>query len=182
MRQSRPHRPARYRTIVPGAGALLLITAMLTAWLWSGVSAASAFASPAFQAQWNSVESVIPNFWGPLSTARDGQAEPYVEGSFNGQAGMRLVQYFDKARMELTTPTSPVTNGLLTGELKSGQLQLGDNSFPQQAAANIGIAGDPNTPGPTYASLGQLPEKSPQASGSVNLGYDVASNTFVSTP
>jgi hypothetical protein len=172
--------PVRARVIALATTSAVLFALVIGAFI--GVGAASSFASPAFQTQWNSVESVIPNFWGPLSTARDGQAEPYVEGSYNGQTGMRLVQYFDKARMELTTPTSPVTNGLLTVELKSGQLQLGDNSFQQQAAANIGIAGDPNTPGPTYASLAQLPEKSPQASGSVNLGYDVASNTFVTTP
>jgi hypothetical protein len=94
---------------------------------------------------------------------------------------MRLVQYFDKARMELTTPASPVTNGLLTVELKSGQLQLGDDSFEQRAAATVGVAGDPGTPGPTYADLAQLPEKSPQAAGSVNLGYDVPSDSFKTT-
>jgi hypothetical protein len=179
MRRHLVRFPVRARVIALATTSAVLLALVIGAFI--GVGAASAFASPAFQQQWNSVESVIPNFWGPLSTARDGQAEPYVEGSYNGQSGMRLVQYFDKARMELTTPTSPVTNGLLTVELKSGQLQLGDNTFQQQAAANIGIAGDPNTPGPTYASLAQLPEKSPQASGSVNLGYDVASNTFVTT-
>src|SRR5215472_4103802 len=142
MRRNLIRYAIRYRVAALSIAAILLLASTIGAFL--AVGAASSFASPAFQTQWNNVESVIPNFWGPLSTARDGQAEPYVEGSFNGQAGMRLVQYFDKARMELTTPTSPVTNGLLTVELKSGQVQLGDNSFQQQAAANIGIAGDPN--------------------------------------
>jgi len=140
---------------------------------------ATSFANPAFQAQWQSVESTIPNFWGPLATARDGQIEPYVEGSVNGQAGSRLVQYFDKARMELTNPaTGNVSNGLLTVELKSGQLQLGDNSFQGLQPAQIGIAGDPGSPGPTYATLGILQERDAQSNGSVALTYSASSNTF----
>jgi hypothetical protein len=170
--------------------AAILVATTLAAFL--NVGAASAFASPAFQQQWNSVESAIPNFWGPLSTARDGQLEPYVEGvaaqpcpPASGSAcaqvtqpGQRLVQYFDKARMELTTPSSPVTNGLLTVELKTGQLQTGDNSFESRSAATIGIAGDPGSPGPTYASLAQVPEKSEQFNGPVALAYDAPSNAF----
>jgi hypothetical protein len=140
---------------------------------------ATAFASPAFQQQWNSVESVIPNFWGPLATARDGQTEPYAEGVFNGQPGNRLVQYFDKARMEQTNPDRPVTNGLLTVELKSGQLQLGDNSFQPRNPSFVGIAGDPDVPGPTYASLALLPEKDVQRTGTVSLAYDLASKQFI---
>jgi hypothetical protein len=169
-------RTKRMSFLIAVSTAVLLLITATTSWL--GVSAASGFASPAFQQQWNSVEGTIPNFWGPLSTARDGQAEPYLEGSYNGQTGQRLVQYFDKARMEQTTPTSGVSNGLLTVELKSGNLQLGDNSFQQRAAANIGIAGDPGTPGPTYASLGALQEKSPQFNGPVALAYDIPSNAF----
>ena len=143
---------------------------------------ADQFASAAFQQQWNTVEAVIPNFWGPLATARNGQTEQYAEGVLNGQPGVRLVQYFDKARMEQTSGDRPVTNGLLTVELKSGQLQLGDDSFQPLNPAFIGLAGDPNVPGPTYASLAQLPEKSPQQTGGVNLGYDLPSQTFVSVP
>ncbi len=141
---------------------------------------ANQFASPLFETQWSGIERTIPNFWGPLETARQGQQEPYVEGSYNGQSGVRLVQYFDKARMEqLTSNNNSVTNGLLTVELKSGNLQLGDNSFQQRAPASIGIAGDPGTPGPTYAALGQLPERAAQVNGSLSLGYDPATNTFL---
>jgi len=45
---------------------------------------ANQFASPAFAQQWNNVEAVIPNFWGPLATAREGQTEPYAEGVYKG--------------------------------------------------------------------------------------------------
>jgi hypothetical protein len=140
---------------------------------------ATAFASAAFQQQWNSVEGVVPNFWGPLATARDGQTEPYAEGVFNGQPGIRLVQYFDKARMEQTNINRPVTNGLLTVELKSGMLQLGDASFQPRNPSLIGIAGDPDVAGPTYASLALLPEKDAPRPGSVSLAFDVASKQFI---
>ena len=110
--------------------------------------AAMTFGDAAFQAQWQAGESITPNFWGPLVLARDGQIEPYAE-STNGQ---RLVQYFDKARMERRNDGG-VTNGLLATELITGQLQLGDNTFQQGNPAAIPVAGDPDNPGPTYASI-----------------------------
>jgi hypothetical protein len=70
------------------------------------------------------------------------------------------VQYFDKARMEITDwsrdRANPwfVTNGLLVKELVSGQLQLGDVEFLRRSPAEIGIAGDADDKGgPTYASF-----------------------------
>lgn len=173
-------RRRRRGILLAGTIALGLLLALVIPFVAQG---ASEFGSPAFQAQWNSVETTIPNFWGPLSTARDKQTEPYAEGVFNGpqglQQGVRLVQYFDKARMEQTNADRPVTNGLLTVELKSGQKQLGDTSFEPRNPAFVGIAGDQDVPGPTYASLGQLPEKVPQQTGGVNLAYDVRSQKFV---
>ncbi len=73
------------------AGILVLATG-------APVPAASSFADPAFRAQWQAGEALSPNFWGPLATATDGQQEPYKEAA----GGQRLVQYFDKGRMELT--------------------------------------------------------------------------------
>src|SRR5262249_37714606 len=109
--------------------------------------AANSFANPAFQTQWQQGEALTPNFWGPLANAKDGQQEPYKEA----QGGQRLVQYFDKGRMELTNGT--VTNGLLATELIKGQIQVGDNAFQPQAPPAIAIAGDPSTIGATYAAL-----------------------------
>lgn len=78
----------------------------------------------------------------------------------------RLVQYFDKARMELAGPNT-VTNGLLTVELKTGRMQVGDNAFEQRLPATIGVAGDPGQAGPTYADLAKFPEHSPQIANSI---------------
>ncbi len=129
------------RIIFAAALVMTLVTAS------TGVQAASAFADPAFQAQWRAGEAVTPNFWGPLDTAKDGQPEAYVEAS----GGQRLVQYFDKGRMELTN--GAVTNGLLATEIVTGRIQTGNNSFQNQAPPNISIAGDANNPAPTYAGL-----------------------------
>ncbi len=126
--------------------ALLLTPALLL----FHVSAAGSFANPAFQTQWNAGEAITPNFWGPLPLARDGQNESYVEAP----GGARLVQYFDKARMELTNPsTGVVTNGLLATELITGNRQLGDSTFQNVGPAAVPVAGDPDNIGPTYASI-----------------------------
>jgi hypothetical protein len=120
------------------------------------VAAASSFADPQFQTEWQQGEAGTPNFWGPLSTAHDGQQEPYKEGT----GGQRLVQYFDKARMELRRPPfTGVSTGLLTVELKTGAAQIGDATFDQRVPAKIGLVGDPGSPGPTYADLALIPEK-----------------------
>src|SRR4051794_38568039 len=60
--------------------------------------------------------------WGPAPSAAG--TEAYADAP--DRSGMRLVQYFDKSRMEINNPkASPddewfVTNGLLTVELISG--------------------------------------------------------------
>jgi sortase (surface protein transpeptidase) len=73
------------------------------------------------------------------------------------------VQYFDKARMEINNPAlAPsdkwfVTNGLLTVELISGRMQLGDDKFENRKPATINIASDPDdNSAPTYSSFGTV--------------------------
>ena len=100
----------------------------------------------AFQSQWQMGEAITANFWGPAGTA--GTMEPYADGQ-------RLVQYFDKGRME-SAADGNVTNGLLATELISGQMQTGDSTFMARSAAAIPVAGDPDNAGPTYAGLGTL--------------------------
>ncbi len=130
---------------------LLLFTTVIT--LFAAVCAAAplgaagSFADPAFQTQWQQGEAITPNFWGPLAGAGPGQQEPYVEAA----GGQRLVQYFDKGRMELTSGT--VTNGLLATDIVKGQIQVGNNAFQPKPSPAIPIAGDPDNPGPTYAQL-----------------------------
>ena len=145
----------RTMRLLLGAVALLLAAGGGAA---TNVGAATEFAAPVFGFQWESVEANRPNFLGPLANASPGIQEPYVEAA----GSKRLVQYFDKARMELAGPNT-VTNGLLTVELKTGKMQVGNNAFEQRLPAVIGIAGDPGQAGPTYADLAKLPERAPQA-------------------
>ena len=106
--------------------------------------AASAFASPTFQGQWQESETIAPNFWGPIANAKEGQQEVYGDAQ-------RLVQYFDKGRMEITR--NRLTNGLLATELVRGRIQTGDATFENRPSPAIPIAGDPDNVGPTYATL-----------------------------
>jgi hypothetical protein len=77
--------------------------------------------------------------------------EPYAESP----GGQRTVFYFDKARMELTTTTSGVSNGLLVTQMVSGAVQIGNSAFEQHKPAAIPVAGDAqnNDECPTYATL-----------------------------
>src|SRR5690242_18862760 len=138
------------RWLLSVCSVLMLATETLSA------SSATSFADPAFEQQWTRLESAVPNFYGPLNIARDGQMEDYADAP----GGKRLVQYFNKARLELTLPALPtVTSGLLTVELKTGAVQSGNATFQQRDPARIGLVGDPGSAGPTYADLSQVPEK-----------------------
>ncbi|HEY8291753.1 MAG TPA: hypothetical protein VIG44_04670, partial [Thermomicrobiales bacterium] len=176
MRGQERSRRLRRHTAWSFLAVIALFGAVMAAWVAAPASAATNFATPAFQAQWQAGDAITPNFWGPLSLAHDGQSEAYVEGTYinatgGSQSGQRLVQYFDKARMELTNPaTGVVTNGLLATELISGKEQVGDNSFLTLQPAAVPIAGDPDNIGPTYASINAnaatLLANTPSAAGS----------------
>lgn len=117
------------------------------------------FASAAFERVFNRTDLLVRSgqvkrtyFWGPGPNT-PGLIEQYNEG-INRQ---RLVQYFDKSRMELNNPNSDknnpffVTNGLLTVELISGFIQVGDKDFVNYRPACIPMSGDfGDTNAPTY--------------------------------
>jgi hypothetical protein len=107
-----------------------------------------AFADPAFQQVWARTDQPVAAgrtarswTWGPQPlTAR---REPY------GPAGAtRLVQYFDKSRMEINdpggNPADPffVTQGRLVVELVSGRIQVGPEAYENTLPAEIPVAGD----------------------------------------
>lgn len=92
--------------------------------------------------------------WGlePLGTLW----EPYEDTP----GGERLVQYYDKGRLEISDsdldPGSPwyVNTGLLALEMISGEIQIGEDASIEVAPAEIPVAGDAeNNDGPTYAAL-----------------------------
>lgn len=148
----------------------------------SALAAPQAFAMPAFESTWRRTDDLVASgqvkrtwFWGPTpSTA--GLSEEYKQGA----GSKRLVQYFDKSRMEINNPsadpTSPwyVTNGLLTVELISGRVQTGDNSFTQRAPATINVTGDAGDGvAPTYASFSAVSNASGERRDPDRTGQDV---------
>lgn len=140
------------RSLTPVRRAFAMVvmgTLLSTGTCFSAISAAAAtgFANPAFEAQWQTGEKIVPNFWGPLSTAKDGSQEFYADAPDK----QRLVQYFDKGRMELVN--GEVHNGLLATELITGRIQVGDNTFEAREPPTIPLAGDLDTPGPTYFTI-----------------------------
>ncbi|MBX6342732.1 MAG: hypothetical protein IRY97_09765, partial [Thermomicrobiaceae bacterium] len=118
----------------------------------------TSFASPAFQRLWSMQSAAAAgtvDLWGsePLLW----RVEPYLEAP----DGRRLVQYFDRGRMELTAgrdsgPPS-ITQGLLAQELTTGQIHLGHTLLAPRPPAEIAIDGGPlDDRVPTYAALGKV--------------------------
>lgn len=127
------------------------------------VGAATPDAS-AFQRVWERTDALVSAgsvqrawYWGPAPLATF--EEPYLEGV----NGARLVQYWDKGRMEISNPHDDpndpwyVTSGLLSIEMILGEVQIGDRRYETRGGAEIPIAGDPdpeaNPDAPTYADF-----------------------------
>jgi hypothetical protein len=107
--------------------------------------------------------------WGPGAIS-DLIEEQYVEG----EGGTRMVQYFEKSRMELPTDTVDkdsawyITQGRLAYELMTGNIQLGDNDFYANGPSQRSAAGDYNdTTAPTYAVMGELMDLHARDTGGV---------------
>jgi hypothetical protein len=128
-------------------GILLLLALLL---LPTAVLAEVEFAAPSFQALWRRTEQPVvegrtqrPFLWGPAPFAS--QSERYDDG---GNDGQRLVQYFDKGRLELTQPTNPAAelallqNGTLVRDLTLGLVQVGSNRAQAFDPAFLPVAGD----------------------------------------
>ncbi len=123
------------------------------------------FANAAFSRLWERTDAPVASssvkrtwFWGPAPNS-SGISEDYKEGS----GGKRVVQYFDKSRMEINDPqadpNSPfyVTNGLLTVELISGRMQVGKDSFVTRQPSRTNVTGDYGDPlAPSYADLASV--------------------------
>jgi hypothetical protein len=141
----------RRRLAMVSGGALLV--GLLSCALILQTASAADFANPAFQQLWAKTDANPGGHtyvWGPAPTT-GGLQEDYKEAA----GGKRLVQYFDKGRMELGA-NNTVTAGLLTVELITGKQQNGDATFQQRDPAKVTVAGDPDNPYPTYADLAKL--------------------------
>ncbi len=151
------------KVAVIAAGTMLLLAILALPLLNAG---AEDPANDAFARTWERTDKPVADLvlsrtwiWGPEGLT-GGIAERYADAP----GGQRIVQYYDKARMEIPTdpgvePGSPwyVTTGLLPIEMMTGRLQLGDNLFEQHPPADINIAGDPtDESAPSYAEMASL--------------------------
>lgn len=119
------------------------------------------FGNVQFQNLWVQADRLVgspgvtrPYTWGPsIPAAPNAVSEPYAESP----GGQRVVQYFDKARMELNNPaTGLVTAGLIVRDLVAGLRQDGDNTFTNLPPSQTQVAGDAvsiNPNAPVYASF-----------------------------
>ena len=143
------------------------------------------FADPAFRDLWTRTDALVQQgavsyswIWGPAAFTA-GVREYYVQSP--GQA--RLVQYFDKSRMEINQPSAPrgpfyVTNGRLADELITGLLQTGDAQYEQRNAARIAVAGDPQNEFPQYRDLQAVYRKQLNADRANQILYRAADGSI----
>ncbi len=132
-------------------GGAILGVALALVLMLPSLSAAG-FANDAFKALWAKTDANPGGktyIWGP-SPFTDGLPEDYKEAG-----GKRIVQYFDKGRMELGA-NGTITAGLLTVELITGKQQNGDTTFVPRDPAKVPVAGDPDNAFPTYADLAKV--------------------------
>lgn len=144
---------------------LLPIAILIPAILLPGLTAQAVTANEAFDNVWATTDRAVANgsasyswFWGPTVNAQ--RFETYL----NSPGEQREVRYYDKSRMEINNPGGDpnniyyVTNGLLTVELVTGQVKIGDagDDYEQRQPATQLVAGDPlnNTGTPPYAAFG----------------------------
>jgi hypothetical protein len=158
------------RTLPLAIVACLLVTLLGS----SGGVRAAAPGNGSFERTWSRTDKPVADravvrtwMWGPAA-----HTVSFTERYLEAPNGQRVVQYFDKSRMEITNPGGDrnsiwyVTNGLLVVELITGRMQVGDNAFEQRAPAQVNVAGDFDDPdGPTYATFGPLRAAAPLADG-----------------
>ncbi len=180
-----PHFSRPSRAVRLGLGLVLLLGSLLGLALPTLPARSDPFVDAAFTTLWARTDQPVAGhqatrtwLWGPAPGPA--KREAYAEGA----GGVRLVQYFDKGRMEINNPNSDpnapgfVTGGLLSVELISGRLQTGNTRFENRAPAQIPLASDRDDPAaPTYASfaaVSSLVDGEHQTSAGVGNAVDQA--------
>lgn len=145
-------------TVRASVGVTLILAAIVAAQTSSAAPPGNAH----FQRTWERTDKPVADqsvsrtwMWGP-----EANSPLILEEYEESPGGQRVVQYFDKSRMEITNPGGDpsviwyVTNGLLSKEMIAGQMQTGDNTYVTRPPASINVAGDTDDlNGPTYATF-----------------------------
>lgn len=116
---------------------------------------------PSIQAVWDITDGQIAS--GAVQRAWAFGPEPIAaayEYYPQSPTNFRKVVYYDKGRLDLINPQAPpgsiwmVSGALLTTEMITGQIQLGETEFVDREPADIPLVGDLEQPNPvTYATL-----------------------------
>ena len=169
---TKTEKPSRYLGVWRACVGLLLV-AMAISPIYSALAAQPANSS--FTRTWERPDKAVSEgrvsrtwMWGPEAFT-PAMNETYAEAP----GGERLIQYYDKSRMEITDPNADpatdwyVTNGLLVVELITGDMQVGDNQFEERNPAAVNVAGDATDPnGPTYESFRSVLDAAARSEGS----------------
>lgn len=123
----------------------------------------------AFRKVWERTDSLVAAGKVPRSWVWGPKMLEGGQESFDGApSGLRLFQYYDKARMEINDPAgdpaSPwyVTSGLLVVEMMSGRMQNGVDRFVQGTPSGAPVAGEATGPNgerstaPSYATISRV--------------------------
>ncbi len=163
----------RLARCAPRLGSMLIAAAIMCATLLPALPVRAVPIVGVFSDRWRQTDSdpnAVP-VWGP-----EGFSEELNERYEGAPGGYRLVQYFDKGRMELAgaAPTGlTVTAGLLAAEMIQGKMQIGDARTEfVTAPAKIAVAGDPENTFPSYASLNRLTSLPPLTGGAFTRTYN----------
>ena len=148
---------------------LLLVALGWAPAAWAAPAAATPLASPpadpAFDSIWARTDQLVRGQnvtrsweWGAYPFAR--LAEPFA----GAPGGTRVVEYFDKSRMEINDPAGNrnnpwfVTNGLLVKELMTGQVVVGPTQTEAHPPSTQPVVGDwvAQNAAPSYAVLARV--------------------------
>ena len=128
-----------------------------------GPLVAANFADASFASTWARADEPVRQQRAARSWYWGNQPGPTHRERYKGAShGERLVQYFDKARMEINNPAASrderwfVTNGLLARELVGGLIQIGDGASERRTSPAVAVAGDGDKNAPTYASFSNV--------------------------
>jgi hypothetical protein len=121
------------------------------------------FANPAFQRTWvGSVSATTPalDVWG--SEPLGWRVEPYAGASKD----RRIVQYFERGRMEVESGSNRITSGLLVHEMVNGEIDLGSGVVLDRQTPDISIdSGESHELVPTYITASRLQESTTDRTG-----------------
>lgn len=168
------------------AAALIAIAAIVGLAGRPSAAAPAAQQTSAFLTLWSRTDLPVAQgqvhrgfVWGPAATLT--RSEPWAESP----GGQRLVQYWDKARMEITNPALPitdpyyVTNGRLVYEMTGGLIQTGNNRFDNKSASQEPVAGDTRSVNPDTPSYAIMRGRASIFPGE-NVGFDRTGQAFSS--